>query len=80
MKQKIFNYTAVFNKEPEGGYTVTVPSLPGCVTYGDNLEAANKMILEAIQLYIESLKAHNEDIPRELDTFYKQVSVISSNA
>lgn len=80
MKQKIFNYTAVFKKEPEGGFTVTVPSLPGCVTYGKDLEEANKMIIEAMELYLESLKMHDEDIPFEKETFYKQVSVASPNA
>ena len=37
MKQKVLNYTAVFQKEPEGGYTVFVPMLPGCVSYGKDL-------------------------------------------
>ena len=36
MKQK--NYTLIFKPEPEGGFTVVVPSLPGCVTYGKTLE------------------------------------------
>ncbi len=44
MKQKILNYTVVFQKEPEGGYTALVPMLPGCVSYGENLEEAKKMI------------------------------------
>lgn len=78
MKQKIFNYTAVFKKEPEGGYTVIVPSLQGCISYGKDLEEANRMIVEAIELYIESLKEHNEDIPSEKETFYKQVSITSN--
>jgi len=29
---KLVNYRVLFREEPEGGYTVTVPSLPGCVT------------------------------------------------
>jgi len=49
--------------EPEGGYTVIIPSLPGCVTYGDTVEEAIEMAKEAIELYIESLKAHGEEIP-----------------
>ena len=42
---------------------VTVPSLPGCVTCGDTVEEAISMAGEAIELYIESLKAHGEEIP-----------------
>lgn len=79
MKQKILNYTAVFQKEPEGGYTVFVPILPGCVSYGKDLEEAKKMIKEAIELYLESLKAHKEEIPTEEDVFYSQINIDSSN-
>ena len=75
MKQKILNYTVVFQKEPEGGYTVFVPMLPGCVSYGKNLEEAKKMIKEAIELYIESLIAHNEEVPTEENTFYSTVDI-----
>lgn len=61
------NYRIRLNKEPEGGYTVTVPALPGCVTYGETLEQAIEMAKEAIQLYIESLVKHGEEIPHEKD-------------
>ncbi len=37
----------------EGGYTVTVPALPGCISEGDTKEEAIKNILEAIELYLE---------------------------
>jgi len=47
----------LLRKEPEGGYTVTVPSLPGCITFGDTIENARDMAKEAIELYLESLKA-----------------------
>jgi predicted RNase H-like HicB family nuclease len=54
------SYRILLRKEPEGGYTVTVPSLPGCITYGDTIEDAKKMAKEAIELYIESLREHND--------------------
>ncbi len=57
---KPLSYRILLTKEPEGGYTVTVPSLPGCITYGETIEDAKKMAKEAIELYIESLKAHGE--------------------
>ena len=62
------SYRILLRKEPEGGYTVIVPSLPGCVTYGDTIDEAIKMAKEAIGLYIESLKEHGEEIPTEEGT------------
>ena len=78
MKSKILNYTVILQKESEGGYTVTIPALPGCVTYGKDVEEAKKMAVEVIELYLESLKEHNEEIPEEQETFYTQVSVTPS--
>ncbi len=40
----------------EGGYTVTVPSLPGCISEGDNREEALANIQEAIALYLEPIE------------------------
>lgn len=62
------NYRVILRKEPEGGYTVNVPSLPGCITYGDNVEEAIEMAKEAISLYIKSLKDHGDEIPNDDDT------------
>ena len=78
MKTAEFNYTVIFQKESEGGYTAIVPTLPGCVTYGKNLEEAKKMVKEAIELYLESLKKHNEDIPSQQEVFYGQIRVSPS--
>ena len=49
---KVLSYRILLRQEPEGGYTVIVPSLPGCVTYGDTVEEAIEMTKEAIELYI----------------------------
>ncbi len=68
-------YGIRLRKEPEGGYTVTVPSLPGCVTYGDPIEQAIEMAKEAIELYIESLKKHGEEIPTEEETLEYTLTV-----
>jgi len=75
MKITELNYIVLFQKEPEGGYTAIVPSLAGCVTYGNDLEEAKKMAREAIELYLESLKEHNEEIPSQEEVFYGQVRV-----
>ncbi len=61
--EKILRYNIILTPEPEGGFTVVVPSLPGCVTYGKNLSEARKMAEDAIKTYIASLKKHNEPIP-----------------
>ncbi|MDB5008336.1 MAG: hypothetical protein JWP45_2729 [Mucilaginibacter sp.] len=61
------SYKILLKPEPEGGYTVNVPALPGCITYGENLEEAKFNAKEAIELYIESLKEHGEDIPSDED-------------
>jgi antitoxin HicB len=49
-------YRLILTEEPEGGFTVIVPALPGCITYGANLEEAKAMAKEAIEGYIELLK------------------------
>ncbi len=72
---KTLSYRILLRKEPEGGYTVIVPSLPGCVTYGDTIEEAIEMAKEAIELYIESLKEHGEEIPTEEGTLEYTLTV-----
>jgi antitoxin HicB len=69
------NYRILLRREPEGGYTVTVPSLPGCVTYGDDVEDAIKMAKEAIELYLESLRAHGDEIPTDEGTLEYTLTV-----
>lgn len=61
-----YQYTIILHPDPEeGGYTVTVPSLPGCIIQGDTLEEAIAMAKDAIGLHIESLIADGEPIPEE---------------
>lgn len=75
---KRITYRILLNKEPEGGYTVTVPALPGCVTYGESVDEAISMAKEAIEVYIESLIAHNEPIPDESKTLEYSLTVETS--
>ena len=72
---EILSYKIFLKKEPEGGFTVLVPSLPGCITYGDTIDEAIEKAKEAIELYIESLKAHNKEIPAEENLIEYTVSV-----
>ena len=60
---KVFKYTAVFEPEQVGGYSVTIPALPGCISQGETFEEALVNIKEAAELYLEDLK--ETEIPRE---------------
>lgn len=68
MKKSRSHFHIVLRPEPEGGFTVLVPALPGCVTYGRTLTEAKSMAKDAISAYIESLKKHNEPIPTDDDS------------
>ena len=56
-------YNFVFNPEPEGGYTVTCPALPGLVTYGETIEEARRMACDAMEGLIEVMLEQGETIP-----------------
>jgi len=45
----------ILEPSEEGGYTAVVPSLPGCISEGDNRDEALHNIQEAIELYLESV-------------------------
>ena len=60
---KVFQYTAVFEPEKVGGYSVTIPVLAGCISQGETFEEALANIKEAAELYLEDLK--KSEIPRE---------------
>ena len=59
------NYRILLRREPEGGFTVTIPMLQGCISHGETIEEAIKNAKEAIELYIETLKIYKEEIPNE---------------
>lgn len=59
------SYKILLREEPEGGFTVFVPSLEGCITYGKDLAEAKVNVKEAIELYIESLMEDNLPIPKD---------------
>ena len=60
---KVLKYTAVFEPEDSGGYSVTIPALPGCISQGETFEEALVNIKEAAELYLEDLR--DSEIPRE---------------
>ena len=68
MPKRHGHFNVVLRPEPEGGFTVLVPALPGCVTHGRTLEEAKDMARDAIAAYIDSLRKHHEPIPTDNDT------------
>jgi predicted RNase H-like HicB family nuclease len=61
--KKVSSYQINLIPEREGGYTVLVPLLPGCVSYGKTVEEATENAREAIELHLENLAAHKQPIP-----------------
>jgi antitoxin HicB len=56
-------FEVVLMPEESGGFSVTVPSLPGCTSQGETRVEALAMIREAIEAYVESLVAHGDRVP-----------------
>jgi len=59
-------FTVILESQEEGGFTVTVPALPGCISEGETREEALNNIKEAIELYIEALKEDGKPIPQDV--------------
>ena len=64
-KEEEYAYTVLFEPTEEGGYVVTVPAVPGCVTQVDTLEEAREMAMDAILGYLEALRKDGEPIPTD---------------
>jgi len=56
LKEVAMKIRVVLEASEEGGYTVYVPSLPGCISEGETEEAALANIKEAIELYLEPVE------------------------
>lgn len=56
-----FEFTAVYQKAPEGGYSAFVEELPGANTQGDTLEEARENLREAVTLVLEANRALAEE-------------------
>ncbi len=57
-------YKVVVEPQEEGGYSVYVPALPGCVSQGETVDEALDNIREAIEVYLESLKQRGIALPQ----------------
>lgn len=75
LSTKALSYSIYYEQAPEGGFVASVPALPGCHTQGETLEEAECNVKEAIALYLESLVAHGEPIPKEGQSFQGRVTI-----
>ncbi len=57
------NLKVILEPCAEGGYTVYVPALPGCISEGDTRDEALANIREAIELYLEPVE--DDYIPQD---------------
>ncbi|MDP2919672.1 MAG: type II toxin-antitoxin system HicB family antitoxin [Dehalococcoidia bacterium] len=53
--------------EPEGGYTISVPSLPGCISYGKTFEEAMEMIKDAMEGWLAIAREQDVPIPEQFE-------------
>lgn len=58
-------YTVVLEKNEEGGYTVTVPALKGCITEGDTIAESLSRAKEAIECHVEALMLLGKRVPSD---------------
>ena len=72
---KLLAYRILLRPEPEGGFTVVVPALSGCISYGRTLAEAKAMASDAINAYLESLRKHGEPIPDDTGVLEEMVTV-----
>ena len=59
----VYDFKVILEPDPDGGYVISCPSLPGCYSQGDSVDEALANIREAIELVVEDLKARGEEIP-----------------
>lgn len=62
-EKSVHRYAVILENGEDGKVVAHVPALPGCWSEGETRSAALKNIREAIELYIESLRAHQESVP-----------------
>jgi predicted RNase H-like HicB family nuclease len=53
--------------EPEGGYTISVPSLPGCISFGSTFEEAIEMIKDAMEGWLAVAREEGVPIPEQFE-------------
>ena len=75
--KKMF-YPAVFHRAKEGGYWITFPDIPECITEGDNMEEAYNMAVDALGLALTDRIKEKQDLPKasEVDDIKEDGTVV----
>lgn len=60
--RKISSYYAIFDPAEEGGYNVSFPDFPGCVTFGKTFEETEEKAKEILELWLEELASQKRKI------------------
>lgn len=66
-------FTVVIEQEPDGGFVVNVPALPGCVSQADTRNEAISNIREAIELYLEDCRDAGDPLPTEVGKEFVEI-------
>ena len=72
---KTMDFKVVLEADPDGGYVVICPTLPGCYSQGDSVDEALANIREAIELCIEDMRERGEPFPDPSKTLVGSVLV-----
>jgi len=68
-------YRVIIDQDEDGMFVAEVPALPGCISQGETRTVALQNIQEAIEGYLESLKAHDEPAPPSISEEVVEVSL-----
>ncbi len=68
-------YRVLIEQDEDGVFVADVPALPGCISQGKTRTEALNNIHEAIEVYLESLRVHDEPVPPSIDEEVIEVAV-----
>jgi predicted RNase H-like HicB family nuclease len=68
-------YRVILEQDENGVFVAEVPALPGCISQGATRTEALTNIQEAMEAYLESLRAHKEPIPPSINEEVIEVAV-----
>jgi len=72
---KVYSYTVIFERLPEGGYNVVVPAIPEICTFGETRAEARLMAEDAIRCFLESALRTGEEIPADVEPATERLAV-----
>jgi predicted RNase H-like HicB family nuclease len=75
VEDNAMNYPVLLEENEDGGYTVTCPALPGCISEGDTVDEALVNIREAIALYLRAIERENSILSKQKGYRLAEVAV-----